>query len=90
MGIFFFFFVFLGMYHRWIGRNDVCSVSLFLKGEEGVNLATCPSPYPSLWMGNFIGISMCKGEMDWRRIGGLSVMCKKPKPKPDVSYHRPT
>lgn len=30
-------------------------------------------------MGNFIGILMGKGEIDLRRIGGLSVMCKGPK-----------
>lgn len=56
-----------------IGRNDVCPIFSYLKRRR-------------VWMGNFIGISMGKGEMDWRRDWRvISDVQRAKRLKPDVS-----
>lgn len=71
-----------------IGRNDVCPIFSYLKRRRVVILLTFFAP---LWMGNFIGISMGKGEMDWRRDWRvISDVQRAIRLKPDVSQRRST
>lgn len=60
-----------------------------LKGEEGVNLVTCPPPSPRTLLCGWAILSAFRWAKE-KWIGGLSVMCKEPKPKPDVSWQRPS